>query len=154
HDVFDHIHQSGFDSDSGELIPICDFAWHEIDSDGDKDKGLIPLAAASSAIARLLGWICGNGNLLAGGARAASLALLLGHNNDRYRSLAAIARAAGCERATLSRSLLGLRDQFNIKLSMRGSLIRDNCRQAQYESLKAGTHSSLVRKNKTQTSSD
>jgi hypothetical protein len=144
-DVYDHIHRCAVD-ESGELVPLVDFDFTSLDP---QNIDTIPVAEASSALARVLGWITGNDrNFTNSGGRASALSLLLG-NNHRHKSLADIAREANVSRAIVSRWLLGLRDEFQIGLSLRGSLIRDNCRQAQRAAIAAGRHSSVSRKDGT-----
>jgi hypothetical protein len=90
-------------------------------------------------------YVPANRNFVNSGGRASALSLLLGLN-ERHGSLAAIAREANTSRAIVSRWLLQLRDEFKIGLSMRGSLIRDNCRLAQRSAVAEGRHSSVTRK--------
>jgi len=133
--IGDHVHP--ITRNDGSLCPIVDFNYSALDP--DTAETLIPLSLAVSGVARILSWATELEDLRSNGARIAALSVLLG-STDKYRSLAAIAREAKVSRAIISRWLLELRDRYGIRMSMRGSLIRENCRQAQQRSVAAGRH--------------
>jgi hypothetical protein len=131
--------------EDGALVPTIDFDFAGLDP--QQPEPMIPVSQAASAVARILDWATELDNLRCNGARIAALSTLL-NPTGRYRSLAAIARDANISRAIVSRWLLDLKDRYGIKVSLRGSLIRENCRQAQLASVKKGTHASrYTRKN-------
>ena len=153
-DSIDHLHSYGR-NDANKLEPSAGFDFEEVfrDLDGEEPaETTVSMADASAAISILLGWICGTMhdkplNITSVGAKAESLLLLLDSNQSKYESLADIAAAAGITRQTLSKSLLSLKDQTGLALSI-GKLAgtRQTYRATQIKSLEAGTHSSTTRK--------
>jgi hypothetical protein len=143
-DLCDGLHELG--TENGDLVGVAHFDFDLLD--GGTHEDCVPVAEAASAVAKILHWIVGensNDDLRSGGARASALQLLI-DSHSRYKSLAAISRDAGVSRSIISLWLLQLRDLYQIKLSLRGSEIRSNCREAQNRLVAAGRHSSVKTK--------
>jgi len=143
-DVFDHIHEIGTD-ENGVFVPVCHFDFNQLDRCGE-NSDMVPIEAVTSGFNQLLGWMLSSRDLVFVGARAAALLTLLDPVNSDYRNLNEIAIATGVSRASLSKSLLELKDRYGLGLSFRGSRVRQNCSEAQKKTIAAGTHSSFSRK--------
>jgi hypothetical protein len=134
----DHVHPIA--SENGEFVPRVDFDYSALDPQAPEP--LIPLSQATSGVTRILDWATELRDLKTNGARIAALSLLLG-SNSQYRSLAQIARDAGVSRAIISRWLMQLRDSVGLKMTLRGTEVREHCRQAQNALVAAGQHASV-----------
>ncbi len=144
-DLGDHLHTLAIEDE--KLVRSQDFDWEELcrNVDGEEpEERTVSMSDASAAISIILGWICENrshhaSNMASVGARAESLLLLLDSNQSRYESLAQIAEAAGLTRAALSKSLLSLKDQSGLALTI-GKLggTRAKYRAAQVEAIEKG----------------
>ena len=148
-DLGDHLHDIAIEDES--LVRSQDFPWEEVYRDLDNEEPpeqMISMADASSAVAIILGWICQSrrddpASIATVGAKAESLLLLLDPINSKYKSLADIAEAAGLTRALLSRSLLSLKDQSGLALTigkLHGS--RETYRNVQRGLVHSGRHAS------------
>lgn len=145
----DHLHETAYQNGSFERVE--QFDWESIDRNIDgiePEERTISMADASAAISILLGWICGTqkdkpASIATVGAKAESLLLLLDSNQSKYRSLAQIAEAAGLTRAALSKSLLSLKDQSGLALTI-GKLhgARETYRSVQNALVANGRHAS------------
>jgi hypothetical protein len=137
-DFDDHLHPLALEN--GSIVGRVDFDYSLLDGANPEDS--VTVSKASSAFSEILGWIIGKSDdLKNAGARAASLGVLL-NPRGRYRSLAAVARDSDLSRAIISQWLLELRDAHQIKMNLRGSEIRSNCREAQNRAVQNGRHSS------------
>lgn len=148
-----HLHSIAVEDE--HLVRTTEFDWDEVSRivDGEEpEERTITMADASAAVSILLGWICGTQkdeplSIASVGARAESLLLLLDSNQSRYKSLADIARAAGLSRASLSKSLLSLKDQSGLALTI-GKLhgTRETYREVQRKCMTEGKHASFSRR--------
>jgi hypothetical protein len=141
-DLGDHVHPVAIEENG--ICPIVEFDFGAIDG-GEETKGLVPISEAAGAVAQILGWIVGDRNakddLKAAGGRAAALQCLLDPTR-RYKNLASIARDCGVSRSIVSQWLMALRDNYSLKMNLRGSYVRQHCREAQLQAVQDGTHSS------------
>ena len=142
-DLSDHVHRLA--TENGDICPVIDFDYQQVEGYAETEK-TIPMAEASAALAMIINWVTELRDLRANGARAAALSFLL-NGNGRYRSLSEIARETGVSRATISLWLLQLRDLYGIRLNLRGSFVRQNCRRAQINAVQTGTHASRYTRN-------
>lgn len=120
----------------------------------DIDREEYSLANLGSAVNVLIEWIVGSDKLDFMAGRALALQWFLRPENSKYGSLAEIADLVGCKRATLSKSLLQLRDFIGLRVSA-GKLhgARRSYRDAQQRSVCKGTHASFVVKAKAEAAS-
>ena len=157
-DIGGHVHETAFEDN--QIVEVTDFDWASIDRSCDgiePAEQTISLADASAAISIILGWICKGqyksdpAPIASVASRAEALLLLLDPNQSRYETLADIARASGMTRAAISKSLLSLKDQSGLALTI-GKLhgTRDTYREAQRKCVAEGTHSSFRRRDASQ----
>jgi hypothetical protein len=109
----------------------------------------ISIDRVTTTFTQILGWMLSSRDLTFAGAKCASLATLLDPTSSGYRNLSEVARAANCSRATLSKALMCLRDDFGVELTA-GKLgsSREAYHRAQLAAVQRGTHASnVVRKN-------
>jgi biotin operon repressor len=159
----DHVHESGIEND--HLVPIGEFHFSAIDRacfgvEASDDHVSFSDAAASWAV--ILDWICQLPKLgpQSGdidekrykmvAARALALHQLLSPGQSRFKSQVDVAKELGITKASISKFMLGLRDQLGTVLAFSGKrgFARQSCRKAQVAAVKAGVHSSFSRKDK------
>jgi hypothetical protein len=151
----DHVHPIHWDENAHQFEGVTDFDFDTVcrNVDGEEtEERMISMSDASAAISILLGWICQSSkhhqiNMSGVGARAESLLLLLDPNQSKFKSLAEIASAANLTRAALSKSLLSLKDQSGLSISV-GKLSgsRDTYRAVQNDLVAQGKHASEKRR--------
>jgi biotin operon repressor len=148
----DHLHALAYGADH-RLEQITDFDFDEIDrnlSGEETEDEQVAWGDMAAAFALVLQHICGDRigvtdvRIVAG--RALSLLLWLAPDQCDYDSMADIAKACGCTRAALSKSLIRLRDDTGCFLSAgKGFHTRAQYSEAQRRAVEAGTHSSQSR---------
>ena len=149
-DFGDHLHAVAIED--GRAVRSYDFDYDEIDrnlgNEPEPEPG-IPMHDVAAILSLLLQWACSSDSLTLVGARTASLLAFLNvvdapHNR---RTLAEIAREAGCTRQALSKALLELRDECGIHLTIgKRSYARESFKKAQLAAVEAGVHASVTRR--------
>jgi hypothetical protein len=152
------IHPSAW-TDNGALEPVTHFDHEAIRFDDEpdppeEDLKTLSFSDAASLLAEVFEWAItaqhlDNVDLTLVGAKVAALHLSLRPERSPFASQHAIAERAGCTRQCLSKALLAFRDSVADYLppiadKRLGS--REKYRQAQLAAVRAGVHSSQVKR--------
>jgi hypothetical protein len=148
----DHVHPIGFEDDETP-VRTCDFPFDQVcaDLDGEPAEDLVTFSDMSAALALIIQWVCGDSkkrttDVRIVAARALCLMQWLCPEQSQYENMADVAKACGCTRAALSKSLLSLKDQTGCLLSSgKGFFTRATFSKAQHRAVDGGTHSSYSR---------
>jgi hypothetical protein len=142
------------------LVATTDFDFDAIDRNvfGESSEDKVDWKDMTSALAIVLGWICGradvkrNGNqtsaIAYSGMRANALLYLLDPDQSRFESLQQIADASECTKAAVSKALAELRNQIGGVFYFKSSGSTENYQKAQRASIAAGVHSKFCRKDR------
>jgi hypothetical protein len=143
----DAVHGTILTSDGPKSV--TGFPYDEVDFNlGLAEPGDgVSMGDVSSALIRILQWICGGEGMASKGARACALSYFLCPTQSEYASLEAIGQEADISKAAVSAALLELRRAVGLGMTLgKRAFASESYSKAQKAAVAAGTHSSFNRK--------